>query len=124
MKGLSLPINVLIIVIVAVIVLLGVMTLFMGSWTPFGQSMSAEAAKAAGCRKVINNCDAQSNEYDGEEYRFNGENGMPSFDVNGDGNTGTADDTMYDLCNNFYGTDCKSLCGCYTGSSSVSSETE
>ncbi|MFH0929456.1 MAG: hypothetical protein V1818_03815 [Candidatus Aenigmatarchaeota archaeon] len=117
MKGISLPINVLVIVIVAVIVLLGVMALFMGTWSPFGTSMSAEAAKSAGCRKVINNC--YKSEEDLDTYTktiliFNGQDGLPNFDVDGIDYVGTGvnGDNMYNLCVKFYGAKCRDLCGC------------
>ena len=49
MKGIELPINILVIVAVAIIVLLGVIALFYSSWFGGTQPMSLEAAKAQAC---------------------------------------------------------------------------
>ena len=49
MKAMSLPINMIVIIALAVIVLLGVSAFFMGSFGPGSQSVSATNAWNAGC---------------------------------------------------------------------------
>ncbi|PVX24649.1 MAG: hypothetical protein CW691_06965 [Candidatus Bathyarchaeum sp.] len=120
MKGISLPINVLVIVVIAVIVLLGVVSVYFTSWSPFGESMNAESAKTAGCRRIINNCDLIGDDFDdyAKSLVFDGLTGLPSFDVNGNDEIGDEatesddGDTMFNLCRTFFGTDCRKLCGC------------
>lgn len=58
MKGIELPINILVIVAVAIIVLLGVIALFYSSWFGSTQPVGLEAAKSQCCNVVsrMNNC--------------------------------------------------------------------
>lgn len=56
MKGIELPINVLVIVAVAVIVLLGIIALFMTMFGPSGAEMQLETAWTRGCSKITANC--------------------------------------------------------------------
>ncbi|MBU5557873.1 MAG: hypothetical protein KQA33_02240, partial [Candidatus Aenigmarchaeota archaeon] len=56
-KGIELPVNILVVIAIAVIVLLAMVALFMGGFKPAG-AMSAEAAWTEGCRQVIYRCQA------------------------------------------------------------------
>jgi hypothetical protein len=49
MKGIELPINILVIVAVAIIVLLGVIALFYSSWFPVTQPVNIESVKSQMC---------------------------------------------------------------------------
>lgn len=131
MKGISLPINILIIVIVAVIVLLGVMALYMGNWMPFNLSMNAETAKTQACKFLLNGgCGNTQN------IKLDGTMGnLPEFDADLDGRTGALEgattaitsvtcggtstsvgDNLASLCKCHFGIDdessCKRMCGC------------
>lgn len=53
MKGMELPINVLIIVAVALIALLGVIALYFSGFNPFSTTMSVEAVKNEACRRLV-----------------------------------------------------------------------
>ncbi len=121
MKGIELPINVLVIIVIAVIVLLGVIAVYFTGWTPFAQTAGVDAVKNAGCRIVAYDCsnaDLDSILFDGSMA------GLPTFDVNGDGNlcpadtagTGcTVNDDLENLCRIHFDADptqCAKLCGC------------
>jgi hypothetical protein len=54
-KGIELPINILVIIAVAVIVLLAVVALFIIGFKP-SSNISAESAFSEGCRTVVYNC--------------------------------------------------------------------
>ncbi|MFH7909995.1 MAG: hypothetical protein QXY29_03275 [Candidatus Aenigmatarchaeota archaeon] len=53
MKGIELPINLIIIIIIAAVVLLGVLYLFSGSFTTSGGTVSLESARSQGCQELI-----------------------------------------------------------------------
>ena len=52
-KGIELPINILVIVAVAIIVLLGVIALFYSSWFSGTGTISLEAAKGTACNAAV-----------------------------------------------------------------------
>lgn len=54
MKGVELPINILVVVAIAVIVLLGLVALYFIGFTPFSLSAGIEAIKNGGCRTYLN----------------------------------------------------------------------
>ena len=106
MKGFSLSINMLVLMIIAVIVLIGVLGLYMGAWGPGSKGLTIEAAKSNACRQLINSgCDP--NKLDTIQV---------GIDLNGDGDK--TNDHLMDLCENEYGcsagdTDCcLEVCGC------------
>ena len=110
MKGLSLPINVLVIVVVAVIVLLGIVALYFGGFTPFSSSISVESAKNSACAELVRRqCALTPSTMLLSTYDI-------IFDADNDGTPGLAGDTLQALCTKFYNrataTDCKRLCGC------------
>jgi hypothetical protein len=119
MKGIELPINVLVIIVIAVIVLLGIIAVYFTGWTPYAQSSGVDAVKNAGCRMVVYNCsiDLDTILFDGSMA------GLPVYDVNGDGNLCPADtactsgveDDLEALCRIHYDADeieCAKICGC------------
>ena len=124
MKGIELPINVLVIVVIAVIVLLAVIAVYFTGWTPYASSAGIDAVKNAGCRIVVYNCSV-----DLDNIFFDGSNpGLPTFDVNDDGNLCPADtaglgcaadgsdnDDLQALCEIHLDAteiECMKLCGC------------
>ena len=118
MKGIELPVNALIIITVAIVVLLGIVALWMTSWGGGSQGVTIEAAKAAGCGELMRTgagctgVDPATIIYDGTNAHLH----VLRFDANGDGIAGAATDTLQALCNRYYGTttasDCRKVCGC------------
>jgi amino acid transporter len=53
-KGVELPINILVIVAIAVIVLLGLVALYFIGFNPFSVTTALDAAKNTGCRTYMN----------------------------------------------------------------------
>lgn len=53
MKGLELPINTLIIVVLALIILLAVLALFYGVWGPGSSGITLDAAKSSACQMLL-----------------------------------------------------------------------
>ena len=56
MKGIELPINVLVIIVIAVIVLLGLIAVYFAGWTPYASSAGVDAIKNDACRKMAYDC--------------------------------------------------------------------
>ena len=54
MKGVELPINILVVVAIAVIVLLGLVALYFIGFNPFSVTSALEATKNQGCRLWMN----------------------------------------------------------------------
>jgi len=138
MKGIELPINALIIIVVAVLVLLGIVALWMSGWGGGSQGVTIEAAKSAACSELMRyyaGCTAK------EPYTI----GISGFDADRDGSPdmGTAakswcwtatspagctakskcdgtiatdKDNLASLCSCYYNAwtaaDCRRLCGC------------
>ena len=53
-KGVELPINILVVVAIAVIVLLGLVALYFIGFNPFSVSTGIESIKNDGCRQLMN----------------------------------------------------------------------
>jgi hypothetical protein len=109
MKGVSLPINVLVIVVIAIIVLLGIIALYFGGFSPFSTSISVEGVKNAACGELVRRqCMLNPSTMILSDYDI-------IFDADKSG-TITSADTLLALCINFYSrntdVDCKRLCGC------------
>jgi hypothetical protein len=117
MKGVELPINTLVIVVLAVIVLLGILALYFGVWNSQQGGLTLEGAKNNACRVLLTmNCNQLL-----ENITVN------DFDADKDGRlnnpgpgTGacltTQGDNLYMLCKCWYNVNetlCKtSICGC------------
>jgi hypothetical protein len=109
MKGVELPINILVIVAIAVIVLLGLVALYFVGFNPFSTAAGIEGIKNDACRELV------------QKYNCNPSAGLASIpvnmDVDGADNTiDIATDNLSSLCNKYYSrtsiTQCKALCGC------------
>ena len=106
MKGIELPINILVIVAIAVIVLLGMVALYFAGWSPFSGSVGVESVKNAACINYTRNNDCSP---DPSTVNIN-------YDVNGDGAVDAAD-TLQGFADGFYGcsgsANCvRQLCAC------------
>ncbi len=116
MKGIELPINVLVIVALAVIVLLGMIALYMaGTSGPIG-SIALGAAKQSGCAKLLNsnNCGVDP-DYIGVNFDVDGD-GMINI-TSCDGSAITCPDNLGAFLNAYFGTaddmaTQKQTCGC------------
>jgi hypothetical protein len=123
MKGIALPINALVIVAIAVIVLLGIVALYFGGFNPFSTSISVEAAKNGACDTLVRyGCNVGTNtitidDFDADQDGSNDPSTTFDWDSPGCGGTvGTRGDNLASLCYCFYNRDseaeCKKLCGC------------
>lgn len=125
MKGVELPINVMIIVVLAIIVLIAVAVLFFGAWNPGKGSISLETAKNSACQILVSRgCDIHPNaiqisDFDADNDNSNDPTGGLAANC-GPGGSGTGD-TLWSLCvcqlNILQSTDgCKkcmmNVCGC------------
>ena len=114
-KGIELPINTLVVVAIAVIILLAVAAFFMGVWTPSAGGMQALAAKNDACGKLMNIGCADASISDMEKIPFN-------YDYDGSGTT--TDDNLFGYCQTQLRSstdikvDCKKMCGCQIGTKS------
>jgi len=104
MKGISLPTEVVVVVVLAVVVLIAILALFTGVFNPSVQGISLEAAKNLACQSLLSTgCDSSTN------IR------IENFDANKDGKLDAAD-TLAELCKNYYSkttdADCQQFCGC------------
>ena len=112
MKGIELPINALIIVALALLVLLGIVALWMSGWGGGSQGITIEAAKAAGCGALMRSAGGCTT-VDPSIILFDGSTaGVPLFDVPGGA------DNLQRLCEYYYGVAaadlvaCRKVCGC------------
>ncbi|MFH1229270.1 MAG: hypothetical protein V1678_02500 [Candidatus Aenigmatarchaeota archaeon] len=104
MKGIEMPINVMIIVVICIIVLLAVVSLFLGVWNPTKGSLNMESIKNNAC----------------QIYVSNGCKNADQIPV-----TGVDDltaDYLENLCAEKYFTDCNTVCMC-TGSTGSTGST-
>jgi len=84
MKGAELPINVMIIVVLAIIVFIAMVAFFMGVWGPSTGGVNVEAVKNTGCNRLVSSgCDSTA---------------ITLEDVNDDGTV----ETLQDICNRYY----------------------
>ncbi len=126
MKGVELPINILVIVAVAVVVLLGLVALYFVGWSPFPKTVGLESVKNDACRVLV-----QEKRCSGNTWTIQ----IANYDADGDGQndggtryTGNCgdvaqvlDDNLFSLCKCVYGYtgtynvidgSCKKMCGC------------
>jgi hypothetical protein len=104
MKAVSLPINILVIIAIAVIVLLGLIAMYFTGFGPFTTAVSLEGVKNEACRELV------------QQYRCDRDLDdilTDNFDVAGDGDS--ANDNLESLCSIHFNLDaagCKQMCGC------------
>ena len=133
MKGVELPINILVVVAIAIIVLLGLVALYFVGYNPFASVASLEGIKNDACRQYVqgHNC--------GQDGTVVTDILVTNFDANGDGTISgvatfgawgvatnceatrglaaiTSADNLASICQCQYGrgteADCRKLCGC------------
>lgn len=105
MRGIELPINLIVIIVLAVLTLVAVIALYMSGWLGPALGVGVESVKISACRELIN--------------RGCGDPAEISVDFDADRNGSIDDgDTLQLLCETFYGCDngdtscCKQICGC------------
>jgi len=133
MKGMELPINVMVIVVICVIVLLAVVALFFGVWNPFKTTATLETAKNNACQMLVSmGCPSNPESISVRDFDANRNGtvnddgtGTISWDSNHDcysaAATNNIGDNLASLCVCYYNlkgttgpTDCEKLCGCGT----------
>jgi len=105
MKGLELPTNTMIVIILALLVLVALIMFFMGTFNPVKEGMSVSSVKSSACQLwTSTGCIGEAASIKTSDY-----------DSNGDGTQGN--DYLQDLCDNYYSCNrdnqcCKDVCGC------------
>jgi len=126
MKGISLPINVLVIVAIAIIVLLGLVAMYFTGFGPFTTAVGLEGIKNEACRELVQEkrCTGETREvwiYDFDANKDTTNNGGNIFDwtaalADQCGTAAISKDNLASLCACYYtiGSEasCKALCGC------------
>jgi len=137
MKGLELPLSTIVIIAMVLIVLLGIVALWISGFGGGATAISVEAAKSAGCGRLMRDIRTCSAVDPYGEIPFDGSvPGVPKFDVNKDGLfcsviasvppavgpcAGQPTDTLQTLCETYYGisptdaqrfSQCRKVCGC------------
>jgi len=126
MKGIELPINILIIVAVAVIVLIALIAMFYPAFSGGSNVVSLDIAKAQACRSLAegNKCSTSVNLVDIYVYGFDADKdgsndpGNGAFPIplpNPPCPTASANDNLLVLCVchfNIGSPDCRKMCGC------------
>jgi hypothetical protein len=119
MKGIELPINALIIITVAVLVLLGIVALWMSSWGGGSRGVTIEAAKSAACSELMRY-------YAGCTAKDPKDIPISNFDANRNGNNGDAGtfDSTKTVCGTSAdaanGDNLQTLCYCYYNAKTAS----
>lgn len=67
MKGIELPMNTLVVIVIAIIILIAMVALFMGVWRQGSYGISMDSAKNSACQRYVSlkYCDAQEDVGDG-----------------------------------------------------------
>lgn len=127
MKGMELPINILVLVAIAVIVLIGLIAMYTMGIGPFAGNIGIQSALNSGCSALQreDNCGVNPNTIevcfdankDGTTCCWKSDDYVAATDtVAAHCGTSTPIDTLQDICTNYYGksatNDCKALCGC------------
>ena len=125
MKGIELPINVLIIVAVAIIVLIALVALFYPNFRSSGTTVNSDIYKSAACQIMIDrHCDVDPQSIEIANFDADKDGQMDSgtdwtFGGLMDSNCGTVGeghDNLASLCECFYSIKspeaCRALCGC------------
>lgn len=134
MKGVELPINVLIIVAVALIVLLALVALYFTGFNPFTGAVGLESIKNDACRTLaqLNRCQAEPRDVTIEDFDADLDDSMDPgrgigapnpveepADCPDDTAPGLTGDNLHTLCVCWYNLNltnnigaCKAMCGC------------
>jgi hypothetical protein len=117
--GLELPVNVLVIILVAVIVLFSITALYFSGWISQVQTVNIEVAKNDACRRLLTVCSGQVNlviinNFDADKDGKLDE-GIGIGDCGNSTVNATAQDNLYMLCQCYYNaneSECRDLCMC------------
>lgn len=105
MKAIELPINTLVLIVIAIIVLLGIIAISSSVNSQGGSVALLQTAKDSACIKLrIASCDSDTSRIS-----------VKDIDVGGDGAANSEDDNLLALCSKFGANTesaCKELCGC------------
>ena len=128
MKAIELPINLIVVILIAVIILFSITSLYFSGWTAPAKIVSVETVKNNACRKLSTNCYGDVNlitidnfdaDEDGAVDPGIGIGNQNCGDRNGpDGDPSTPDDpkdNLFMLCKCHYSAnenECRSLCDC------------
>jgi len=106
MKGLELPINIIVIIVLAAVVLIAGLFLFMGSWQTSGGATQSESIFRSLCNKLLQqNCDVT--DLNGIKVTISGKDyTLANECINRGAKTGSGTSAIVDV------TKCKQLCGC------------
>jgi len=122
-KGIELPINILVIIAVAVIVLLGVIALYFSGFMGPAGIVTQDSAKSSACKIVMSNVSGCQTT-DPTTIKLDGTYGVTKFDADKDGIPGGTGDSLEKLCENYFGvgtatstlaqneSNCRRVCGC------------
>jgi hypothetical protein len=125
LKGVELPINALIIIVLCLIVLIAIIVLFSGTWNSGKGTITQEAARNNACQLMVaTRCTANPESIVVRDFDAD-KDGVLNTPGAGKNNCGTAQgDTLYMLCKCWYGIndvvptdfnkDCRSICMCET----------
>jgi len=114
MKGIELPVNILIIIAIAVIVLIALIAMFYPAFTSGGKTVSLDVARSQACRSLVEGYSCITTATLANIM-------VNKFDVDKDGSvndigTSDADDNLDNLCLTWYQTAddgmCRKMCGC------------
>jgi len=129
MKGLELPINALVIIVVAVIVMIALIAMFYPAFLGGTIATTSESAKSTACAILVEakNCNVNTNTITISNFDANrhGDVGDSTADAgyptacDGTAATNSAHDNLATLCLCYYSSpteaSCKALCGCSGG---------
>jgi len=128
LKGIELPINVIIVISIAVIVLLSVISLYFSGWLSGTGTINIEVVKNDACRRLLMNCfnDVNLITIDNFDADSDGkiDSGIGTGDCDNKTMTATARDNLYMLCKCHYNAnedECRDICMCKTIASVSSS---
>jgi len=125
MKGIELPINVLIIVAVALVVLLAIIAIYFSGFNPFSASINLAGVKNEACREYVQerNCKGSTNDVQVKEFDADKDGTLDAGTTWSFTNAaynclvgGSGTDNLAALCKCYFNTDteaeCRKICGC------------
>lgn len=118
MKGIELPINVLIILAVAIIVLIAIIAMFYPAFTNGSGTASMDLAKSQACRSLVVGYDCKNSGTNTPATSAGalGSVKVDNYDVDGLLGPNSVGDTLWNLCTMKYqistDADCRKLCNC------------
>jgi len=116
MKGTQLPINAMIILIMGTLILVGVLTMFLGVWNPSAGGTGLEAAKTTACQQLISrgcvNTDLDSISISDYDADGDGDSTNDNLEVLCAYKYGCVDNEGQDMESNYFDNDDKNFLKC------------